>query len=75
MEAVTKAVLKDGILYVKIPTEFEKELGYSNDWIAIEGIPPELKAYSSTHLEEAPHRIADTLDKLKKSKINEVLQK
>ncbi|MEM1543707.1 MAG: hypothetical protein QW795_03395 [Candidatus Bathyarchaeia archaeon] len=52
-----------------MPKEAEK-LGYvENDWIAITGIPPELKAYSSTHLLEVEREnkeIANNLKKLQK---------
>ncbi len=47
-----------GSLFVKIP---EPEThGYpSNTWIAITGVPPRLKALSSTHLEEALSEVGD----------------
>ncbi|MEO0090836.1 MAG: hypothetical protein ABIK75_07030 [candidate division WOR-3 bacterium] len=65
----TIGVIKKGTLFVRMPKEAEK-LGYSeNDWIAITGIPPELKAYSSTHLIEVEmenKEIAENLEKLKK---------
>ncbi|MEM7818290.1 MAG: hypothetical protein QXP52_02280 [Candidatus Aenigmatarchaeota archaeon] len=65
----TICVIKDNTLFVRMPKEAEK-LGYvENDWIAITGIPPELKAYSSTHLLEVEREnkeIANNLKKLQK---------
>ncbi|MEM5816014.1 MAG: hypothetical protein QXL14_03125 [Candidatus Aenigmatarchaeota archaeon] len=71
----TEVVYHNGVLYFKIPEELEKELGYSNDWVAVEGIPPELRAYVSSHIEESPSNIAEIFRKLKKGQVEEFLKK